>query len=225
MAGPLSVGVLASGEGTTFEGLAAALAGEPDRARIVVVVSDRPGSRVVERARERGIPTLVRPRPGADVDGWARGLTAELEDRRVDLVVLAGFLSILPESWVDRWHGRAVNLHPSLLPRYGGRGMHGRRVHEAVLAAGDRETGVTIHLVTRDVDGGPSIDQQRVPVLAGDTPEILRDRLRPVEVELLAATVRRFADGALPLPYPGGEARAREPRADADRREAPDRPV
>jgi phosphoribosylglycinamide formyltransferase-1 len=218
MRAPLALGVLASGEGTTLDGLAAAIAGESDSVRIALVVSDRPGATALERARRRGLATSVVPHRAADPEGWSRRITAELEGADVELVVLAGFLSILPESWVERWRGRAVNLHPSLLPRYGGRGMHGRRVHEAVLAAGDRETGVTVHLVTSDVDGGPSIAQQRVAVRPGDSPESLRGRLRPVEVQLLADTVRRFADGSLPLPYPGGDDRARERPAELERR-------
>ncbi|MGI0155749.1 MAG: phosphoribosylglycinamide formyltransferase, partial [Thermoplasmata archaeon] len=202
---PLRVGVLASGEGTTFEGLARALASDRAVAEIVVLLSDRPSVRALEIARARDIPTVVVPRDGANERRWSDRVSAELAARRVDLVVLAGFLSILPPPWVDRWRGRAVNLHPSLLPRYGGRGMHGRRVHEAVLAAGEEESGVTVHLVTGTVDGGPPVAQERVPVCPGDTPVSLRERLRPVEVALLAATVRRFATGALPLPYPGGE--------------------
>ncbi|MGC2205556.1 MAG: phosphoribosylglycinamide formyltransferase, partial [Thermoplasmata archaeon] len=205
---PLSLGVLVSGEGSTLDGLAAALAAETDRVRIALVVCDRAGAPALERARRRGLATSLRPYSPTDIDGWSAGLTADLDSRHVDLVVLAGFLSILPPGWVDRWTGRAINLHPSLLPRFGGRGMHGRRVHEAVLAAGDRETGVTVHLVTGDVDGGPPVAHERIPVLPGDTPESLRDRLRPVEVRLLASTVRRFADGDLPLPYPGGDERA-----------------
>jgi phosphoribosylglycinamide formyltransferase-1 len=219
MGTPLALGVLASGEGTTLDGLAAAIENESDSVRIALVISDRAHARALERAQRRGFATSVQSTSGADVEEWAERITSELEAHNVDLVILAGFLSILPPSWVARWRGRAVNLHPSLLPRYGGRGMHGRRVHAAVLAAGDRETGVTIHLVTRDVDGGPPVAQQRVRVEAGDTPESLRDRLRPVEVELLASTVRRFADGSLPLPYPGGDERVGDGRAPRERRE------
>jgi phosphoribosylglycinamide formyltransferase-1 len=212
MGAPLALGVLVSGEGTTLDGLAAAIADEGDRVRIVLVISDRAGVGALERARSRGFATLVRPYSVPDTEEWSKGVTKDLEARGVDLVVLAGFLSILPASWAAHWRGRAVNLHPSLLPRYGGRGMHGRRVHEAVLAAGDRETGVTVHLVTRDVDGGPTVAQQRVPVVPGDTPESLRERLRPVEVALLVSTVRRFADGSLRLPYPGGDVPSQERR-------------
>jgi phosphoribosylglycinamide formyltransferase 1 len=207
---PLALGVLASGEGTTFEGLAAALAGEPDRVRFALLLSDRPGARVLDRGRSRGVPTLEEPYLADDVDAWAGRITADLETRGVELVVLAGFLPILPSSWVSRWRGRALNLHPSLLPRYGGRGMYGRRIHEAVLAAGDRETGVTVHLVTGDVDAGPSVAQERVAVLPGDTPDSLRERLRPAEVRVLVTTIRRFADGSLPLPYREADERARD---------------
>ena len=97
--------------------------------------------------------------------------------------------------------GRAINLHPSLLPRYGGPGMYGPRVHAAVLAAGEQETGATVHLVTGTVDGGPPLAQQRIAIRARDTPESLRARLHPVEVELLIATIGRFASGQLALPY------------------------
>ncbi len=217
MSPALRVGVLASGEGSTLDGLATAIAREGASLRIVVVVTDRPGARALDRARDHGLPvSVVSPDRGGESD-WDERLTATLVAHQVDLVVLAGFLPILPPRWVERWRGRAFNLHPSLLPRYGGRGMHGRRVHEAVLAAGDAETGVTIHLVTGTVDGGPPIAQQTVPVRAGDTPETLRERLRPVEIALLAATLRRFARGALPLPYGGGDDRADDDRFAAAR--------
>lgn len=204
----LPIGVLVSGEGTTLDALAELVLGDHLPARIALVVADRPQAQAVERARRRSLPTIVLPSRGDVPEAWGARLTAELVDKGVELVVNAGFLTILPDSWVARWRGRAINVHPSLLPRYGGRGMHGRHVHEAVLASGDRETGVTVHLVTSDIDRGPPIAQERVPIEPGDTPETLRERLHPVEVALLAATIRRFADGSLPLPYPGPEAPA-----------------
>jgi phosphoribosylglycinamide formyltransferase-1 len=127
----------------------------------------------------------------------------------VELVVLAGFLSILPNRWVDRWRGRAINIHPSLLPRHGGPGMYGPRVHRAVLASGDRETGATVHIVTSDVDGGPTVAQERMAVLPDDTPDTLRARLHPIEVNLLAVTIRKFAEGELPLPFEASPAAPR----------------
>jgi phosphoribosylglycinamide formyltransferase 1 len=201
MARTLAVGVLVSGEGTTLDALAEMAAGGHLPARFALVVADRPHAPAIERSRVRGLPTLVLPTHGVDPEAWAARLTAELEARGAELIVLAGFLSILPSSWVAHWNGRAINLHPSLLPRYGGPGMYGRRVLEAVLAAHERTTGATVHLVTDEVDGGPPIVQERVPVVPDDTPETLRARLAPVEVALLATAIRRFAEGALPLPY------------------------
>jgi phosphoribosylglycinamide formyltransferase-1 len=197
----LPIAILVSGEGTTLDALAELVAGGHLPARIALVMADRPHAPAIERARRRGLPTLVLPTHGSDSEAWAARLTAELTEQSVELVVLAGFLSILPPSWVDRWRGRAINLHPSLLPQYGGPGMHGRHVHEAVLRARERDTGATVHLVTNDVDRGPAIAQERIPVVPDDTVDTLRARLRPVEVTLLAATIRRFAEGALPLPY------------------------
>jgi phosphoribosylglycinamide formyltransferase 1 len=217
MPSPLRVGVLASGEGTTLDGLATAFAPRPDRVEIALVVADRPGARALERARARGIPTEVVRVEGHPPDEWSRELTRALREHGVELVVLAGYLPMLPSSWVAAWRGRAINTHPSLLPRHGGPGMYGRHVHAAVLAAGDRETGVTVHLLTELLDDGPRIAQERTPVLPGDTPESLRDRLRPLEVGVLVSTIERFADGTLPLPYPGGDERAPEFRAEPAR--------
>jgi phosphoribosylglycinamide formyltransferase 1 len=214
----LPIGVLVSGEGTTLDALAELVLGDHIPARIALVVSDRPHAPAVEKARLRGLPTLVLPSRGVVPEAWSARLTMELLDQGVELVVLAGFLTILPPSWVARWKGRAINLHPSLLPRYGGPGLYGSRVHAAVLAAGDRETGATVHLVTGDVDRGPVIAQERVAVEPGDTPATLRARLHPVEVALLAATIRRFADGTLPLPYPESETPAPREREGFDAR-------
>jgi phosphoribosylglycinamide formyltransferase 1 len=134
---------------------------------------------------------------------WAIALDRALHAADVELVVLAGFLSVLPEGLVERWAGRIINVHPSLLPKYGGPGFYGHRVHAAVLAAGDRESGATVHVVTPEVDRGPIVAQARLPVAPDDTPESLRARLGPVERALLVETIGRFAAGALPLPYPG----------------------
>ncbi len=197
----LPIAVLVSGEGTTLDALAERAAGGHLPVRIVLVVADRDGAPAIERARRRGLPTVVVPARGVDPAVWAEQLTSEIAGRGAELVVNAGLLSILPDPFVDRWAGRAINLHPSLLPKYGGRGMYGLRVHRAVLAAGDAETGATVHLSTRSVDAGPPIAQARLAVRPDDTAETLRARLHPVEVDLLAETLTKFADGTLPLPY------------------------
>jgi phosphoribosylglycinamide formyltransferase 1 len=212
MTAPLRVAVLASGEGTTLDDLATELAPDLLRVEIVLVVSDRDDAGVLARARRHGIPTEVVRSRGADAPGWSSRLTASLESAGTDVVVLAGYLSILPADWVERWRGRALNLHPSLLPKYGGKGMHGLRVHAAVIAAGESETGATVHLVTGTVDGGPPIRQERLAVRADDTPESLRARLHPVEVRLVASTLRDIASGALSLPYPRDAERAARDR-------------
>ncbi len=218
MVRPVPVGILVSGEGTTLQALAELATAGAVPARIVLVVADRPAAPAIDRARRLHLPVVVRPSRGVAPDRWAADVTEQLEAHGAELVIFAGFLAILPPPWVARWRGRAVNVHPSLLPKYGGRGMYGRHVHEAVLAAGDRETGASVHLVTGDVDGGPVLLQERIPVRAGDTPDTLRERLRPVEVRLLAETIRRFADGTPPFRYPDRDASAPGRRAGRDAR-------
>ena len=213
--GPLALAILASGAGTTLGALADRIAAGTLPARIALAVVDRPGAGAIEQARRRGLPLALLPSRGVPPEAWAARLSDALRDHAVELVVLAGFLTILPPSWVQRWAGRAINLHPALLPRYGGPGMYGARVHAAVLAAGDRETGATVHLVTTHVDGGPILAQARIEVAAGDTPETLRAKLHPVEVEVLADAIGRFASGEWALPYPGPE------RSASSRRDAP----
>ena len=202
VSGPLPIAVLASGEGTTCEALAGAIAAGRLDARIALVVVDRPGAHVIDRAQSLGLETIVLPRSSARPPEWSRLLTELLRARGVGLVVLAGFLAILPPDFVATWSGRVINLHPSLLPRHGGRGMYGRRVHEAVLAAHEAETGVTVHLVTEAVDAGPTLWQARLPVAPDDTPDSLRARLRPLELAGLTAVISAFAEGRWTLPYP-----------------------
>lgn len=199
----VAVGMLASGEGTTMEALAEQAAGGHVPARISLVLSDRPSAPVLEKARRRGLATAVLPVRGVPPEKWSTDATRVLSDAGVELVVLAGFLAILPSPFVRTWEGRAINLHPSLLPRYGGRGFYGDKVHAAVLAAGDSETGASINLVTDEVDGGPVIAQQKVLVEPGDTPESLRHRVQAAERVALYSVITRFAEGEWPLPYRG----------------------
>jgi phosphoribosylglycinamide formyltransferase 1 len=216
MARRLALGVLASGEGTTLDALAEQAAGGHVPARITLVVSDRPYAPVLEKARRRGLATAVLPLKGVSPEKWTAQANRILHEAGVELVVLAGFLSILPPEFTKAWEGRAINIHPSLLPRYGGKGLYGDKVHAAVLAAGDAETGATIHLVTDDVDGGPVLAQQKVMVEPSDTPERLRHRVQAAERVALYSVIERFAEGDWPLPYrpPSGGARSR--RTDSD---------
>jgi phosphoribosylglycinamide formyltransferase 1 len=169
-------------------------------ARIVLVMSSRRGVPGIARAEERGIETLVLARKdhlrdgGAfDVDSYTRGLMSLLGTRDVDLIVLAGFMSRLGPAIFDRYP--VVNVHPALLPRFGGAGMYGHHVHEAVLAAGERESGCSVHFVDPEYDHGPVIAQRRVPVLPGDTPDVLAERVQAAERELYPEVIGWIAAG------------------------------
>jgi phosphoribosylglycinamide formyltransferase-1 len=118
-----------------------------------------------------------------------------------DLVVLAGYLKRVPAAVLEAYAGRVLNIHPALLPRHGGPGMYGRRVHEAVLGAGDSSSGATVHLVTEDYDRGPILGQAAVPVLPGDTPDSLAQRVLQVEHRLLPAAVLAAAKAGRPVPF------------------------
>jgi len=177
MPGPLRVGVLISGRGSNMIALAEACAAPDSPARIVVVISNKAEAAGLDFARKAGIPTVViRHGDYPDRASFERALTAALEDAGVELVCLAGFMRVLTPVFVDRWQGRALNVHPSLLPKYPGLDTHARAI-----AAGDPEAGCTIHFVTREVDGGPIVVQERVPVLPGDTPDTLAARVLAAE--------------------------------------------
>jgi folate-dependent phosphoribosylglycinamide formyltransferase PurN len=135
-------------------------------------------------------------RDPSSVEEWS----APLERHGVDLIVLAGYLRLVPPGIVARFRGRIINIHPALLPGFGGKGMYGRRVHEAVLASGARESGATVHLVDEVYDRGPILGQVRVPVLPGDDPERLAARVLEAEHRLLPAVVLAAAAAGRPVP-------------------------
>jgi len=190
----LRLGVLISGSGTTLENLIRRIRdGRLRRVQIALVISSRATVRGVTIAREAGLPVeIIRRRDYADEESFSAAISAALDRVAADLVVLAGFLCHwrLPE----RYFGRALNIHPALLPKFGGKGMYGRHVHEAVLAAGERETGCTVHLVDDQYDHGPIIAQARVPVLPGDTPDRLAERVMAAERELYPQVIQEVAD-------------------------------
>jgi formyltetrahydrofolate-dependent phosphoribosylglycinamide formyltransferase len=187
---PVRLAVLASGSGTNLQSILDYLdaldAARP--ASVVLVASDRADAFALERARRRGIPTAVIAVPS---DGDA--LVALLDTHRVELVALAGYLKLVPAAVARRWRGAIVNVHPALLPRFGGAGMYGRHVHEAVLAAGERESGATVHFVDDAYDRGEVIAQERVPVKPGDTAETLAARVLAVEHRLYPRTLHSLA--------------------------------
>lgn len=186
------VAVLASGSGTNLQALIDHFRDSPV-AEVALVISDRSDSGALARAREAGIPAHhipVRARPIAAVNA---DMIDALESADVDLVALAGYLRLVHADVIRRFSHRMLNIHPALLPAFGGKGMYGRRVHEAVLEAGCRVTGATVHVVNERYDAGPIIGQWPVPVLEGDTAETLAERVLRVEHALYPAAVEWLA--------------------------------
>jgi phosphoribosylglycinamide formyltransferase 1 len=189
----LNLAVLISGAGTTLDNLISRIAdGRLPGVRIAGVISSRSTVAGVEIARRAHLPVqIVRRREFPDEAAHSEALTAAVRRLNPDLVVLAGFLCrwLLP----PEFEGRTLNIHPALLPKYGGRGMYGRHVHEAVLRAGDTESGCSVHLVDREYDHGRVIAQSRVAVMQGDTPDSLAQRVHAAERELLPSVLARAA--------------------------------
>lgn len=193
----MNITILASHEGTNLQAiLDASESGELD-ARVVLVISNNSRAGAMTRARDAGIETLhlsgVTHPDAADLDAH---MCEAAEAHGTDLIVTAGYMKKLGPRLLARYEGRILNIHPSLLPRHGGKGMFGLRVHEAVLAAGDSETGATVHQVNAHYDEGDIVAQARIPVEEDDTPESLATRLRPLEHELLIRTLMQFVDEA-----------------------------
>jgi len=184
---PVNILVLVSGGGSNLQALIdAQAAGDLSGAKIAAVISDREGVFALERAKAADIPAIVeKPNPGIPKAEQRRELSDRIlcicREKEINLIVLAGFLSILSGAILEEYSGRIINLHPALLPKFGGDGMYGIHVHRAVLAAGETESGCTVHLVDAGTDTGPILLQRRVPVLPGDTPESLAGRIHKEE--------------------------------------------
>ncbi|HEU4585300.1 MAG TPA: phosphoribosylglycinamide formyltransferase [Gemmatimonadaceae bacterium] len=204
------IGVLASGGGSNLAALydhlrqladGAATRGEAPE--IVLVASDQERAGALERARKWGVACAVLADRGAD----AGQMEELLREHRVDLIVLAGYLRLVPRSVVRAYRGRIINIHPALLPAFGGAGMYGQRVHSAVIEQGARVSGATVHFVDEEYDRGPIIAQWPVPVLPDDTPAALAARVLRVEHLLLPRAVCAVAKGSVRLDEQGRLAR------------------
>ncbi len=190
LSAPVRLGVLASGNGTNFQAIIDACASGTLHAKVAIAVSNNSNAMALQRARRAGIPVAhLSSRTHPDDTVLDESIMHALVSHRVDLVVTAGYMKKLGPAVLDRFRGRIINIHPSLLPEYGGKGMYGMNVHKAVLASGDRETGVTIHHVDEHYDTGRMIAQRRVPVLPDDTPESLAKRVLAEEHRVLIDTL------------------------------------
>ena len=199
MSGKARIAVLVSGGGTNLQAiLDAGARGEIPDGEVVVVISDRAGAYALERAAKAGIPGLeINKNACGGQAPFEEKLIAALEENRIDLIVMAGFLSILTENFTGRYSRRIINVHPSLIPSFCGAGFYGLKVHEAALARGVKVTGATVHFVNEIPDGGEIIAQKAVEIRDGDTPEILQHRVMeqaewiilPQSVEKVSAEV------------------------------------
>ena len=193
---PLRLAVLLSGSGSSLQNLIDRIEARELAAEIAVVIASKPDAFGLERARRHGIPAIAVPRKlHRDVAAFNDALHAELARFDVGLVVLLGFLS--PFETRGRYDGRAINVHPALVPAFSGRGCYGRRVHAAVIESGVKLSGATVHFVDAEYDHGPVILQEAVAVRDDDTPETLAGRVQEVERRLVPEAIRLFAESRL----------------------------
>jgi phosphoribosylglycinamide formyltransferase-1 len=207
----MRLAVLASHGGTTLQSVLDACAAGQVRAVVAVVIGNNSGARALERARAAGVPALhlSTATHGDELDA---AIAAALGAHRADYVLLAGYMRKIGPRVLAQYAGRILNTHPALLPKFGGRGMYGRNVHEAVVAAGEKESGATVHLVDADYDTGRIVAQRAVRVRADDTAESLEQRVQGAEKELLIEVLARLAAGELDLAAAGKDADGRGPR-------------
>ena len=192
---PISLVVLISGNGSNLQAIIDAIAEGRLDARIVAVISNRPDAFGLERASQAGITTAILDHKRfASRESYDEALAELIDGYRPDLLVLAGFMRILTPGFVNRYPNRMLNIHPSLLPKY--QGLH---THRRALEAGDREHGVSVHLVTAELDGGPVVGQARCPIEPGDTEASLAAKVRVLEHRLYPEVIQAFADNRLTL--------------------------
>jgi len=191
--------VCASGEGTNFEAIVKAARSGGLQAEIAGLITNRSGIGAIQRADRLGIPhRVIRPKNFAIRSEWDHEMVRQMEAWGADWVVLAGFLALIGPEVLQRYPERVINSHPALLPKFGGEGMYGDRVHEAVLAAGESESGITIHTIDDQYDRGRILAQDRVPVLSTDTAATLSERVKAREAMLYPKVLNDLVTGRIP---------------------------
>ena len=194
----LKLAVLVSGGGTNLQAIIDSIEkGTITNAHIAVVISNNKNAYALERARKHQIEGLcISPKDYENREAFHQALLKALEERDVDLIVLAGYLVVIPEQMIRKYRNRIINIHPSLIPSFCGTGYYGLKVHEAALARGVKVTGATVHFVDEGTDTGPIILQKPVPVEQGDTPEVLQRRvMEQAEWKLLPKAIDLIANG------------------------------
>lgn len=199
----LQLAVLGSGRGSNFQAILHAIdEGKLASTRVCLVISNNSDAGILVLARSAGIPALhLSQKRFPTEDAFTDALLAELERHGADLIVLAGYMKRVPPRVVREYRGRILNIHPALLPKFGGQGMYGHHVHEAVIAARERESGATVHVVDDVYDHGPIVLQRTVAVSPDDTPETLAAKVLEIEHALYPDAIRHYADRALQLQH------------------------
>jgi len=196
----LKLGFMASHGGSNMQAIVDACRDGRLQAEPLVVISNNHDSQALERAKKAGIPAFhLNAKTHPDPDLLDDSIVEKLKEYGVELVILAGYMRKVGNSMLDAYKNRIINIHPALLPKHGGNGMYGMRVHEAVIAAGEIETGITVHLVNEDYDEGSIIAQCRVPVMPSDTPQTLAVRVLAREHQFFVETLIQIASGAINL--------------------------
>ena len=185
------IAVLVSGSGTNLQAIIDNVENGNLNCKITYVIADRE-CYGLQRAEKYGIETLLLDRKIIDNKSVNEIIDSTLEGCKTDYIILAGYLSILNEKFIKKWDKKVINIHPSLLPKFGGKGMYGIKVHEAVIKAGEKESGCTVHFVTNEIDAGEIITNVKVPVLEDDTPETLQKRVLEQEHKLLIKGIKKI---------------------------------
>lgn len=194
---PIRLAVCVSGGGSTLQNLIDLIRAKKLRAEIVQVVASRPRIEAIPKAEAAGIPLALANRSTKSIAEFSRSVFEPIRQRKADLVVLGGFLSLIeiPSDYL----GKVMNVHPSLIPAFSGKGFHGKSVHEAVIQAGVKVSGCTVHFADAAYDTGPIIVQKTVPVLDGDTPDVLAARVFKAECQALPEAIALYAEGRLKI--------------------------
>lgn len=176
------IAVMVSGSGSNLQAIIDQVKGGQIRADLALVLSNREDAYGLERARQNQIPARY-------IKNDKEALLASLEEHKIDLIVLAGYLAILEEEVIDKYENRILNIHPSLIPKYSGKGYYGMKVHQAVLAAGEKTSGATVHYVDKGIDTGQIILQRQLSIEEGESPESLQKRVLEIEHQLLPEAI------------------------------------